>query len=159
MLVVSVLLPQKCMKGHRARITSDNLITCENSCKALWGFRVVALWIGGERGDGIRHVGAEHSVVQPSKSLGTGAYKDLLSQRVCFSWLVTWNQVGVTRSISCAANARRDERFFLHPLCLSSKEAVLSLFTCTYILRNHIGRRRSRVYTCWYDLKSWTRVN
>lgn len=38
-----------------ARITQDNLIMCENSCKALWGFRVVALWIGGGKGEGIRH--------------------------------------------------------------------------------------------------------
>lgn len=167
-LVASVLLPQKSTKGHRARITSDDLITCENSCKALWGFRVVALWIGGERGDGIRRGGAgrgwpvmaeEHSVVQSSKGSGTGAYGALLSQRVCFSWLVTWNQVGVTRGTSCTTSTRTDERFFPYPLCLSSKKAVLSLFTCTYILRNHGGLRGSRVYACWYDLKSWTRLN
>lgn len=28
---------------------------CENSCKALWGFRAVVLWIGGGKGEGIRH--------------------------------------------------------------------------------------------------------
>lgn len=49
------MIPQPLYERPPARITQDNLIMCENSCKALWGFRAVVLWIGGGKGEGIRH--------------------------------------------------------------------------------------------------------
>lgn len=97
---------------------------CENSCKALWGLRVVVLWIGGGRGEGIRHRGSwlgmtcdgrEAHCHTHEQRLSADTYKSGFSHRVCFSWLVTWNRVNVTHCVSQSPTATREDRLFPAP--------------------------------------------
>lgn len=94
---------------------------CENSCKALWGFRVVVLCIGGGKEKeldaelarwGWPVMAGKHTAKHTSKRLRTDIYKAVFSQRVCLSWLVTWNRVSVTRCVSHTPCAMRDDHSF-----------------------------------------------